>query len=216
MRRTTAFFTLLTLLFTLTASSEMSAPNFIGRWQTSMEETLCSTLLTLTPTGHFYMTSEGVTYTGTWTQEGGELLLQGASRAPYMPSADDVPFSVTYTYDSASGALDIGSGLHLYRTLPEMEGFWLYFPETYSGFVNLMLSESRFHLTYTTLSDERIPPLPDGGLWFEGTWWLEGTWTQEGSSLTLHAENGCMYTFTQDTTTGLLVSEDGYMLYRYD
>lgn len=214
MRRLTAVFLLMTFLFALTAAAETSVPDLTGHWQTSPEETLCVTLLTLTPDGHFYLTSEGVTYTGTWSQEDDRLLLSGASRAPYVPDASDVSFSLAYAYDGASGSLDIGSGLHLYRTLPEPEGVWLYFPEGYSGVAMLFLSENAAYLTYTSM-DGSIPPLPEGGSWFEGTWWLKGSLTQEGSVLTLHAENGCMYTFTQDLTTGLLVSGDGYPFYSY-
>ena len=149
-----------------------------------------------------------MTYTGTWTQEGSTLLLSGTSS---IPNSGESAFSAAYPYDSETGALDIGSGLHLYRVIPGMEGLWLYIHENPSGFVKLMLGGSKAYLTWYSF-DDITPPLPDGGSWFEGTWWLEGRWSQEGHVLTLHAENGCAYTFTQDQTTGLLVSQEGYAL----
>jgi len=197
----------------VSASAEDSRPDPTGMWATSTDETLCGTQLILNPDNTFRLNGEGQLMSGKWSLDGYTLTLYDA--VSLQTGIISVPQPVSYTLDESGTVLDLSGGLHLYRVIPEMEGVWLYLPEAYSGWVQLMLSESRFFLTYTNLSDERIPPLPDGGYWFEGTWWLEGSCTQEDTSLTLHAENGFTYTFTQDTATGFLVSQEGYPFSRY-
>lgn len=213
MRRLMAMLMLLTLLFTITASAEAPQPNPSGMWATSTEETLCGTMLLLNPTHSFFLNGQGLLLSGKWSLDGYTLTLYDA--VSLQTGITDVPQPVSYTLDESCTVLDIGGGQHLYRVIPEMEGSWVYFPEADSGWVRLMLSESKFFLTYTNLSDEHIPTLPEGGYWFEGTWWLEGSCTQEDNILTLYAENGCVYTFTQDTTTGFLISQEGYPFSRY-
>ena len=213
MRKLTAVLILLTLVFSMTASAETAQPNPCGMWATSTEETLCGTVLLLNPDHNFHLNGQGLLLSGKWHLDGYTLTLYDA--VSLQTGITGVPQPVSYTLDESCTALDIGGGLHLYRVIPEIEGIRVYFPEAYSGWVSLMLSESKFFLTYTNLSDEHIPPLPEGGYWFEGTWWLEGRCTREDNTLTLYAENGCVYTFTQDMETGFLISAEGYAFSRY-
>ena len=213
MRKLTAILILLTLVFSMTASAETSQPNPCGMWATSTEETLCGTVLLLNPDHNFHLNGQGLRLSGKWRLDGYTLTLYDA--ISLQTGITDMPQPVSYTLDASCTVLDIGGGLHLYRVIPELEGSWFYFPEASSGCVRLMLSGSKCFLTYTTLSDEPIPSLPEGGCWFEGTWWLEGRCTREDNTLTLYAENGCVYTFTQDTETGFLISPEGYAFSRY-
>lgn len=213
MSRLMAIFMILTLVFSVSASAEAPQPDPTGMWVTSTDDTLCSTQLILNPDSTFRLNGEGQLMSGKWSLDGYTLTLFDA--VSLQTGITGVPQPVSYTLDESGTVLDIGGGLHLYRFIPELEGIWLHFPEAYSGWIVLMLSGSNFFLTYTNLSDEHIPPLPDGGYWFEGTWWLEGSQTQEDNILTLYAENGCTYTFTQDTATGFLISQEGYAFSRF-
>ena len=102
MRKPTLLLSLILILSLLTACTPW--PDLTGRWETSVDETLCATVLWLNGDGTFLHIQEGRTDEGTWTLKDDTLTLC---------TGDGGTFS--YTLDQPTGRLSMENGLHLIR-----------------------------------------------------------------------------------------------------
>ena len=214
MRRLTAMLLTLVLLFTLSASAENAAPDPTGRWETSLNETLCATVLTLTPDCRFLMYSEGRATSGDWTLADDSLTL--TTHCDSLSGVTVEPLTAVYAFDASASVITIPGGLHLYRSVPEFQGTWVGFPETAaSDSIHLFVGGERFVLCYTVMGSDE-PELPYGGHWFEGSYWLEGRWSVAEGHYVLTTDQGYVFYLIQSPVTGFLTTEDSHLLYKYD
>ena len=83
-------------------------PHLQGRWVTSSEDTLCGTVLEIEG-NRFALTQEGQIYSGSWSDDGGYIILHAE---PQTPGARGMAWSVAY--DLEAGTLLLW-GQTLYR-----------------------------------------------------------------------------------------------------
>lgn len=213
MRRFTALLLLLALLCPLAAQADRPGDPpvfFPGRWETSIEETLCATALHMLENGEYMLISAGVTTRGTWTQEEYSLTLQSEDGA-----------AITWVYDPEARAIATSCGLHLYSVLPSMDasdwqGFTI-LPEAYTGCFGLILSnDGSFLLTYYYIGDVH-PELPeafhDSIPTHDGTATrlLHGHYLNDGATLTLAATlSDDVWYLPLDPQTGIPADADDY------
>lgn len=82
-------------------------PDIDGTWVTSHEENLCGTILVIED-GRFTLTQEGRTYTGSWVDDGGYIILHTDPQTP-----GDIGVGWSAPYDLEAGTLMLwGQTLH--------------------------------------------------------------------------------------------------------